>query len=531
VDESAIMLGLLAHNIHEKLLESDTTSVILTEEQVESLSEIPMLFIDAGSMSDERGFVTKLALFTRVKEGNKVREAIYHPVPKVEKKWFLPIFFSSENDKARQAFTYLIELAAIYAALTNPRKVFKRDVDKAMIFRHGPLVQMLSQYLSEPYLVNAYDAINALIYAGLSERDALTLVEDAYKCDSKGGIPVKDRNVVILGLLILNLLKKIKEEVDRNRKIAVLGVVEDVSQSKSLLAYSISRILCTIRREAKSYGGLSADHLASLIATFIMNKMQDLNFEEVLRDCLCLDLNHESFTNIMNNVEYAWIDLIEHLEHFLRTRFRKGLAEATPSEVEAAFLWSGLTEMNDAYFMYTLYYVSKNKVPFTKPIENKARFEIFKRYLKSKKYLKCYSEYYSEMESIDDLAEVFMYRYIAPVYPLDELRCNIIKEVLSRNTKLNVGPCAITNLITVPSPMRIEFISGEPLVKEGLSFAFYSSILTTYGFPTQLLLVDRYSRVSILDLLSIEDLLDVLSKRFKPYSVFVHKWITRRAFM
>ena len=531
MDETAIILGLLASKVHEEVLEDDV-NIILSEKELDSLANLPMLFIDAGTMSDDRGFVVKLALLTRLPERGKVKESVYHPAPRIGEKWFLPVFFSSANDKARQALTYLIELTAIYTALTNPKKVFKKDVDEAIVFRHGPLLQMVSQYLAEPYLVNAYDVVNALVYAGVSRGEALSLIEGSYKCISKGGVASKDRNVVVLGLLILNLLKEINERIKQNKNMAVFGVVEDVSQSKSLLAYTISSVVYSaLHKEVAET--LSTEELAFHIASSIRDKlrfrMREAEFKRILNDCICLDPNSDLPT-VVYNVESTWADLIERLDQVLRTRFRKSLSKATRSEIEAAFIWSSLTDINDAYLMYTLYYVSKDKVPFTKPIENKARLEIFKKYLKVKEYLKCYED--PELEYLDELLNTFMYQYVAPVYPFDKLRCDQISKSLStRSLKLDVKPCTLSNMINVPSPMRIEYISNEPLIREGLSFVYYSSILTPYGFPTQMLLVDKYSRVSISDLMSVEDLLEALSKRFKPYSVFVHKWITRKSFM
>jgi len=513
-----VVAALLGSRISDDIMISESE---LPRFDVLSDGEFGVAYFDAGSRDEPSGlnaYAVKLAVLARVYSGGDVvSERILYPLPKSASSGeVLPPIFVGFNREARAAASYAIELAAMLATLEDPRRIFKDyDVGKVLVVRHGPLLQVVSQYTARPYRVNVDEAEGLLAYAGLEQGRARELLEYAYECKGNS----KNRNRVVLGLLILALIAELAAKTREG--FGVAGIVEDVSRAHLLVATAVAKLI----ERARKQGGGGIDgvrKLALALRDSCVGYYTEGGDGGLLEDCLCPDLD---LLDLLDS-RREWEELLARVESSLKQRFGKDLWKASREEIEASLLWSGVDlGINDDELVYTLYYMAGGIHPATRPVGHRARLKILEFYLEEKrgegKELSCYKE--EDLKELINRAESLVFEYMAPQRPPScrELRKRV--EELS----LNVKPCQLAELILTPPVVRLEYVEGMNLREEARALTLYPSMVTAYGYPSQLLLVDYHSRIGSIDISVLHQLAEKAGDRTKPYASFLRNWRLR----
>jgi hypothetical protein len=520
VHELQLVLALQAYSIAGRLLVGERS---LPPPHVLA-GDFGVVYVDAGSRGDrlQGGFyAVKLALLARRHAGGGgVVESVFHPVPRAGSGDALPpVYVGAGGERVRQAATYIAELGsllAVAAGYWSPwRGMGVDEPSRVLLVRHGPLLQMLSQYLSKPYHVEAREAERLLLYSGLDLREASWLLRLSHPCTSPTGGP--NRNRVVLGLLALHLLDRLVVEA-LGRGYGVAGMVEDVSRSRLLVADAVAELVSS----AAAGAGTLADAAAG-IAGGVARAYASVR--RLLGDCLCPSTDPTPF--LLDTA--GWSELLASMNATLVERLGgAGILSSPPpsrARLAAAASWSGaLPQMSDSELLYTLHYLAGrgDSYPATPPMEHGARLEIVRYYLEERRELSCQKD--AALQALQRL-ERLRYRYLAPTRPP---RCQELQaEISSKGLQGVFKPCDLASLVTVPPAVRLEYVEGMRLSEEAVALTVYPARILVYGYPPQLLVVDRYSRISPAEMAFARELAEALVERLQPYTSFVRGWETR----
>lgn len=469
-------------------------------------------YFDASSRSFPLGldaYLVKLAVLARIhSRRGGVEERVYHPVPVTGQGVLPPLFLGRGGERVRQAAVYIVELAAMLAAILEPSMVFWEKPSRILLVRHGPLLQMISHYVSKPYHVGEDEARRLLGYAGLEKSVIDELVEGARSCSSGGR--------VVLGLLALIILSRLVGEA-RRRGIGVAGMVEDVSRSHMLHAAMLARVIADLA--ARSGGAATLASMAGRAVERCRDYYNAPGNRRALDDCLCPTTSPSQLLGSRSE----WDSLLAGLESVLQQRFRVGLRDAGIEEIEASLGWGGpLPSVSDPELLYTLYYLyDGDRYPATAPLAHAARLKILSYYLSTASPLSCHRGSEALHEALRALRTI-RYQYIAPVEP------PTCKELFSLAARLpGIRPCTLAGLQVVPPAIRLEYVEGTGLEEEARALALYPARILLYGYPSQLLVVDAYSRISPAELAGFREVAERLVERMQPYTVFIRGWEAR----
>ena len=477
------------------------------------LEELGAVYVDAGSRGEPSGldaYLVKLAVLVRRHSGGGVSERVLHPVMRTKEGVLPPILLGRGSERVRQAAVYVVELASLLAISRRPGLVFGEDEpERLLLVRHGPLLQMISQYLSRPYVVEVEEARKLLYYAGLERGEAYELIDGSHPCGPSGA----SSGSVVLGLLALQILARLVREARRGRR-GVAGMVEDVSRSRSLVAASLAGLL----------GSVSPDSGASTLSK-AARKLRDkcMDYYEAgaqrVESCLCPSLAVDQLLDSRTE----WEELLASTNRVLQERFGYGLGNAPRDYLEAAILWSGaLPDITDSELLYTLYYMGATDYPATRPLSHTPRLRIIEYYASSNPLVKCTA---GEIEALLGELSVLRYQYFSPVKPPS---CTDLESAIA-SKGLGLRPCELAALYAVPPAIRLEYVDGMPLVEHARALTVYPARIVLYGYPPQLLVVDQYSRVSLEEALAFHHLAEALVERLQPYTGFIRTWETRVA--
>ena len=177
----------------------------------DAFKERETFYVDAGSRNErisEDYYFIKLAVLYRKVSNQLVKERILHPYIHVpennETKTLPPIHVGKGGERARQAATYIVELATLLGIVQK-----YEENHTLMLMKHGPLFQLLSEYFSHVYTIQRDEAVKLLRYAGLDSDEANKLAEESSPCAHGSNSIYKDRNKVQLGVLILRILTRL----------------------------------------------------------------------------------------------------------------------------------------------------------------------------------------------------------------------------------------------------------------------------------------------------------------------------------
>ena len=492
------MASILTKCDPDKLFEDNYPDIDLLKEDFHTV------FVDSGTMGDENGFIIKLSILTRAPRDGWVEERVYYPYTPLRSEVGeepLPYFVAPgiDSPKKRQALSYLIEVASLLAIAKNPSLVFGDDkVKKLYLVRHGPLLQLLILYISKVYSVKVDIIKGALSYAGLDEDSIEKIIGD-----------VEEEDELTIGEVILKILNEMAKISSKNTVFA--GVVENVSESRVLLARTWAKVAKELINKSES--SCTAD-VRDLCYEDVAEKLYDevsLN-KDVFRKCLCLDLSEIGKAGFIVSWSHFLKVLRERYLDMFGTHMGNYVGE---DEIEMIILKDKLSSVNitDEDVFYSLYFISnEEKKPVTKPLGGMARAMLFGL----------------DLQSSSIVRRKLKYRYFAPLPPDLPLKCKALEAL-----NLSVEPCKLSGeLIKVPAPIRVEYLTTEDNdIPELLSLLYYSSLTVLYSFPPQLLLVDKFSRVSVSDMLTVTPLLQEMAKRVRPFKIFIHEWSNRKELM
>ena len=487
-----------------------------------------VFYVDAGSKGERVHadfYYLKLAVLARAGSGGHVEERVYHPLVRAGGDVLPPLLVGRGGERVRQAASYIVELAALLALAVEGPQLLRGEglpvSERLLLVRHGPLLQMVHQYTSRPYIVEVDEAERLLEYAGLDKRLRRDLIEDSYACSNGGGV---DRNRVVLGLLAISVLERLVEGASKG-EYGVAGVVEDVSQSRLLVSALTARLVWDVLGGIRGSGspvGLAA-HLADELRNTTLNSFHKRG--GILADCLSLDPNqlHQEADS-----RAEWSQLTAALGYGLQERFAKGLRDAELDELETVILWGRLApDVTDSELLYTLHYIAGGGglYPATRPLPHRSRLLLASYYLTGPQgRARCYGED-TIRNRLDKLGRI-VYQYVAPTEPPT---CSEIAASLKRQGLSGVQPFEVAQLVSTPPAIRVEYVEGMPWVEDLLALTIYPSRIVLYGYPPQLLVVDRFSRIHPGEILAFRSLVEELVERMQPYTSFVRGWEMRIA--
>ncbi|ALL01388.1 hypothetical protein Pyrde_1342 [Pyrodictium delaneyi] len=493
----------------ERLLDADTA----------------FFYVDAGSRTVRQpggeAFAVKLAVLARASSGGRVEERVLHPAPVHDDGRLGPsIFTMAGSDRARQGISYLVELAMLLTLCEGWQRLLDSHglpgAEHAIVVRHGPLLQQVHHLLSRAYDVPERVLRAALGYAGLGPGTVNSIVGDARLC--------RDSGRANIGLAVLSLLRRLAEDASHG-DCGVGGVVESVERSRILAASVVADIVHDVARRSASENVASKIWwMSELLKRKIVDALKALGGPDYAADCLCDDPG--AVADALDS-RREWEQMLTELEQELQLRYGTGLETASREQLEAAIRSSGVlpTSYSDSDLVYGFYYLSPapggGVYAATRPRPRRGDtgwLEIVLEERGGEQRLRCHID--EAYRTLDELRKI-RYAYIMPRRPpgCSELRGSLGEAGLS--------PCEAARLLVVPPALRVEYVDGMQGWDTLLSFTGLSASLTVYGYPPQLLVVDKYSRLSLDEAHILKTLLENMSKKSQPYLSFIRGWETR----
>lgn len=493
----------LLHN-DEFLWVKDAGSIInLVHELVKEVMDSNkggMVFIDAGSRSSVEArrsfFMVKLSTLWKSINYEAVKYHVYEDIP---------YFISEGGSQLRQALTYIIELASAL------HYVLEEDVK--IVFKHGPLIQQIQQYLREPYDIPERIAFASLRYAGLSD---MRLIKDILAEACVG------RKSVNAGLLAASIIHRIFKEA-RKRNIGVYGIVENTSMSSILTISIASELIYRAYSKQSGTDKASIDEVARLLSGQTAEgsaHMGDITMARCIGEKL----------DIPSRYAYLyWRNIIESVTNRAK-RLGCKLEDLVCTET-SIYHEARLLDMNDISLVALRNYLI-GEVAITRPRPRSSVKLLYEITLNQRHGQDSINQLSDHIKTIPTPC----YTYVLPGPPPS---CSTIREKLraSKQQVLNIlNEHNVAKLYRVSPPIRVETIVKSKnecyaLPRNlGLASALIqaSATITIYGFPPQFLLVDKFSRIDIYEAHIIEELARKDMERLQPYTALLRYWITRR---
>ncbi len=482
-----------------------------------------VFFVDASAVTARtaggEASLVKLAILHRRPSG--LWERLYAPAVAGSKA--PPVLYVPRGERVRQALVYVVELASLLA-LARIQSISGAGLGaRRVLVRHGPLVQQLAHYYSAAYDVREEEAKAALRYAGLDMSTTLVLVNDSRVTQPLGHVN--------LGLLASLLLEEIAREAQRSKgNLLFAGVVENTGRSRVLAADLLADATIELTR---AYKPQTPQDLASAIAATINQWYASYNQRRgvSLQNCLCGAQGATAFQNL--SASHVASEYAAPLQSELQTRFNTSLlgGSTAPSDKVAAALSSSnaLPDITDSELLYNLVYLEDCSplggppCSYTEP-RSRAPVAVWAELsLQQKK---------NRMpQTLQTTRITAPPRRVHYTYMLVETPPDCI-QLMQRGNQLGLGsPCELANLVTVPPAIRVEWMTpaSNTMLSQLLTALREASRLVLYGYPPQLLVVDKASRVTWSEYTSLEILAEELAKRRQPYRSFLRGWETRTA--
>ncbi|MEB3764815.1 MAG: hypothetical protein GSR77_01415 [Desulfurococcales archaeon] len=478
-------------------------------------SYVAEIYIDTGSRSArstsgvEEGFILKTSVLLRYWSGEILEERILYPYSRGSP----PFLLVRGDDRKRQASLYVAELAMILSMLQETPPLEAEIDGRRLIVRHGSLLQILGTYFNPIFDLERESAEAVLLYTGLDPRTTIELIRSA---TVKRGATEK----VNPGLLAAAILGQIKREA-RKGNHTVIGLTEDVSRGRHLLAKVLAESI-----------------KASVVTIGVANTQRrqfnpGILLEEAVRDVRhCLeDLGISSLPHFMGD---AHTYLRQVIDRSIESREDADLEDII-NDLEVEDLIERIYERqilnhfnlaSDSHFilLYNYFYGGTGNGE----LEASSTVELDKSWLYSRRFLKSYNNRLKDAEPSITIYELLDYtsgvklRYLLTQAIPD---CNEIRENAER---LGIDRRLLAELIRVIPPIRVEYFSETTDISEVLDHIVSQAMVTSYGVPPQLLVVDSRSRINEWEYGALAGLLESLSRRATPYSTFIRDFSVRR---
>ncbi len=433
-----------------------------------------------------------------------------------------PVLYVPGGERIRQAIVYVVELASLLALARSQSLAGEPLGPQRVLIRHGPLVQQLAHYYSTAYDVEQGVAEVALRYAGLDTSLASRLV---LRSRPRGA---SDR--VNLGFLMGLLLDQIREETKNSGgSLLFAGVVEDTSRSRVLVADLLAEATL---EAAQRYQPSTTRDMGSGVSSLVNGWAASYRRRRghSLSECLCDQSSWPSADPMTLAREF-----ISPLQSELVSRFDTGIIQVStlpPASMAAAALASSgaLPDLTDSELLYNLVYFEDCQTLggppclYTAPRSRAAVAEWARVSLGQRKRERLPTGVNEAM--LADAPRSVKYSYMLVEKPPDCL------ELLQKAQKLSgLSACELAGLIDVPPAIRVEWMEpADQAMRDRLLEALRQAArLVVYGYPPQLLVVDRASRVTLSEYLSLEVLVHELARRRQPYRGFLRGWEARDA--
>lgn len=488
-------------------------------------ADTAFFYVDAGSRTVRQpggeAFAVKLAVLARVGGGGGVVERVFHPAPVHSDGRLGPsILAMAGGDRARQGVSYLVELAVLLSLCRGWRELLESNglpaAGHAIVVRHGPLLQQVHHLLSKAYDVPERVLRAALGYAGLDSETVNSVVGAARLC--------RDGGRANIGLAVLSLLHRLAGHTARGG-CSVGGVVESVERSRVLVASVLADVVYDAAGKVASEK--VADRIwwmSELLRRRIADALKALGGPGRVASCLCDD--PDAVADVLDS-RREWEQLLTELRQELQLRYGTGLEDASREQLEAAVRSSGVLPQgySDSDLVYGLYYLGPTPggglYAATRPRPRRGDtgwLEIVLGERAREPRLRCHAE--EAYEALDGLRRV-RYTYILPRRPPG---CSELREGIGA---AGLSPCEAARLLVVPPALRVEYVEGMKGLETLLSFTGLPASLTVYGYPPQLLVVDKYSRLSLDESHILRAILEDMSRKSQPYLSFIRGWETR----
>ena len=474
------------------------------------------VYIDTGSRTArstsgvEEGFVLKTSVLLRQWDGEAVDERVLYPMGRG-----IPGFLLVRgDDRMRQASLYVAELGMVLSVL---RGTTYRGLPEGrlLVVRHGSLLQSLGAYFNEVFDLDRSTAEMVLHYVGLDVRTVRELV----------GLSLVKRRMaerVSPGLLAVQLLREIKREAEKAGH-TVVGLTEDVSRGRHLVASILAEVAVRSvpRSGAEILGVMGLVDLGS--ARFLRGPAA----EGCLRDLVgepperfryeAAQYLEEVLRGLTGAQSYG--DVVRELSEMAREGPRRERLVQLIYERQALKYFN---LASDSHLMVIYHYL------YAEPgTAHQASVEVDKSLLYTPRILKSYRERIPQPrplteDEVSEAVEGFRLRYLFPEQPPGCLEIGRVAE------RLRVDRRLLAELIRIIPPVRVEYPAGTQGLGEALRHIYTQSLVTTYGVPPQLLVVDARSRVHEWEYGALQEMLEEMERRVTPYSSFIRDFSVRR---
>ncbi|MEB3844158.1 MAG: hypothetical protein LRS48_00575 [Desulfurococcales archaeon] len=473
------------------------------------------VYVDTGSRSArglrgvEEGFVLKTSVLLRYWNGRELEERILYPYNTSAPSFLL----LRGDDRKRQASLYTAELAVAYSLLSGQARLPADVGIPRLVVRHGSLLQSLGTYFNPVFDLDRKTAEALLLYTGIDKLEAQELVEQAV---IRRGLAEKV-NPGLLAALILGRIKRIVEQGGGT----ILGLTEDVSRGRHLIA----SLLVGVLRESVIEGRVFRPEL--LIDEVATSMGEGLSCLE--------DLYPSGIDDFSRDISDYFLAIARTI---VKTRGGQAGSRYEVGRVLAGLDEQALTSMvyesqalnmvnlsSDSHFLLLYNYL------FGSPPGQPSSVELDKSRLYTPRIRKSYSERIEAGEPVVDWKDIgesisgVMLRYVFTE------RVPSCLELEEKAGRLGIDRRLLAEIIRVVPPLRIEYFSNDRNWKEAARHVLTQALVTHYGVPPQLLVVDARSRVNEWEYSALTSMLEELSRRTMPYSTFIRDFSVRVQYM
>ena len=417
---------------------------------------------------------------------------------------------AARAERVRQAARYLLELGRVYTLLSKAHI-------PTIIFKHGPLVELISIYLNPAFNAERSVYRRVLLHAGIDEGEADAILDAA-----------GSGNSVNPGIIALNLLERIAELQSRDRKLIAVGVVEDTSVSRHLVAQLVYESLLAASKILEAENKPTETH--GLIEVLLDSaKRGETILDATLDAGKCLGETDE-YSDLRGAVQELILSiynrLLAHGEGFASVFVRDGRWKLAAAVYQEA----GRLEFYDSDVILLVDFLAGGVV--TSVISNSSIFGLVR--LAAKQRLREHRLIEHVERILARLVHVYVYATPAMLPTCYEL------EAFVRNLGADVEPWVAAQLVRAPLPLRIDTVSlandkgvyirdvSDRLVAAA-ALAQLASTLTVYKLIPGLIEADVRSRVRLNESLILAELARQLAGRLQPYGIVLRHWPRRSA--
>jgi len=474
-------------------------------------------YIDTGSRSARsvsgvaEGFVVKTSVLARCRSGGGLRERVLYPLPRRQ-----PSFLAAEgDDRLRQASTYIVEVASALA-LASGEAALPGGLDgwPRLVVRHGSLLQQVGVYTNQVFSMDRDFAEALLRYAGLGEATARELVAEASLDDSR------EQGRVNAGVLAAAILRRLRESVGGGA--SVVGVSEDTSRGRHLVLHALLAVALHSRdkwlREAVEEGVAELEERPECLGDIDPEAGAEGLLAAV--DRYAGHLRSALYRGLLER-EPRGPREAEELHRELKSLAAGGSGEFVRRVYERQILARYFSFASDTHFIlaYNYLFPEGEGLSATERMSKSSLVApLLAANIEAKRIHEKGGPGPEEAASWVDGVE---YRYLSPDPPPPCTR--LARESL----RLGIDRRLLAELVSVKPPLRLEYYAHDPrrdLVDSKVALA---AVITQYGIPSQLLVVDSRSRIDEWDLGALRQLLEEKARRAMPYSTFIRDFATR----